>query len=144
MSVLAEAFGPGSIELAVASGDWREAIGAAGAALQASGRTAVEYTESMIRAVEDNGPYIVIAPGVALAHAAISPAVYSAGLSLIRLAEPVEFGPGQPVSLVFALAALAGDAHAELMSEFAQWLTRDGQINFLLNASSEAEIRLSF
>ena len=53
MSVLAEAFGTGSIELAVAAGDWREAIGAAGAALQASGRTAVEYTESCLLYTSD-------------------------------------------------------------------------------------------
>jgi PTS system ascorbate-specific IIA component len=146
MTVLADAFGIGSISLDVSAGDWREAISLAGAALEVSGRATAEYTASMIRAVEDNGPYIVIAPGVALAHAAISPEVYSAGFALARLAQPVSFGHPEydPVQLVFALSALDHDSHAPMMGEFAAWIMQPGQINFLLNADDEAEVRRSF
>lgn len=145
MTVLAEAFGVGAISLDVSAGDWRQAIALAGAGLEVSGRASAEYTASMIRAVEDNGPYIVIAPGVALAHAAISPAVYSAGFALARLATPVAFGHAEhdPVRLVFALAAVDHESHAPMMGEFAAWIMQPSQINFLLNAGDESEIRNS-
>ncbi len=143
MSRLSDAFAPGSMLLGVAVPDWQEAIRAAGTGLVASGRATGVYVETMVASVETHGPYIVIAPGVALAHAAITDQVLSHGFSLARLVHPVDFGD-QKVNLVFALAAQVGDSHAELMAEFANWLMLPEQINFLLNAGDEAEVRASF
>ena len=142
MSALYEAFGRGSITLESAAATWQEAIRAAGEGLIQSGRVEAPYVDAMVQSVESYGPYIVIAPQVALAHAAITPAVLAPGFSLARLAEPVAFGD-EPVRLVFALAAAATDSHAALMGEFSRWLSEFEQINFLLNAGSEAEIRAS-
>lgn len=142
MSALNEAFAPGSMLLGVTAGDWRAAIRLAGSGLIASARVEPAYVDAMVESVEVHGPYIVIAPQVALAHAAISPDVHSPGFSLAQLAEPVAFGD-QMISLVFALAAQAGKAHAELMAEFSNWLLQPNQVNFLLNAESEEQIRAS-
>jgi PTS system ascorbate-specific IIA component len=128
--------------LDVVAEDWASAIRFAGTGLILSGRAQQPYVDAMVQSVESYGPYIVIAPGVALAHAAISPAVLSPGFSLARLARPVAFGD-EPVRLVFALAAAATEAHAALMGEFSRWLSEFEQVNFLLNATSEAEIRAS-
>ena len=87
---LAEALS--SIETQAEAADWRAAIRLAGAGLVAGGATTDAYTDEMIDAVEKHGPYIVIAPGIALAHSRPSPAVLSGGLSWVSLATPVEFG----------------------------------------------------
>jgi len=101
--------------------DWREAIRLAGDGLVAGGATTDEYTQEMIDTVERLGPYIVIAPGFALAHSRPSPAVLRTGLSWVSLAEPVEFGSEQndPVSVVVGLAATDHDGHIGMMAELA-------------------------
>ncbi|WP_199586397.1 hypothetical protein [Brachybacterium sp. JB7] len=46
----------------------------------------------MIRTVEEHGPYIVIAPGFALATPGPNESVLRTALSFVRLAEPIPFG----------------------------------------------------
>jgi PTS system ascorbate-specific IIA component len=122
---------------------WREAISFAGEGLVAAGATTAAYTQAMIDVVEENGPYIVIAPGFALAHARPSAEVLRWGMSLVTLAEPVEFGSAanDPVSVVFSLAALDHDKHLELLSEFAARFGQENFVNTLLTCSTEGEIR---
>lgn len=100
--------------------DWRDAITKAGDLLDAG----PEYTEAMIASVEDKGPYIVIAPGFALAHARPMEAVRSTSLSFVRLAEPVEFGHkhNDPVSIVVGLAATDDSSHREALAALAKVL----------------------
>ena len=58
-----------AILLAERARDWRGAVEAAGRALNASGATDAGYGTDMVRMIEEHGPYVVIAPGLALAHA---------------------------------------------------------------------------
>jgi PTS system ascorbate-specific IIA component len=135
------AFGEGSVSVAVEATDREAAIRASGELLVASGRVTPEYIEQMIAAVAEFGPYIVIAPGIALAHARPSEAVLSTGLSLAVLAEPVEFGShNDPVRLVFALAAKDHDGHLEVLAALAERLTNEDFVNSLLNASTNDEL----
>ena len=61
--------------LDVPATDWKDAIRLAGKGLVAAGFTTDAYTDQMIETVEKMGPYIVIAPGLALAHSRPSEAV---------------------------------------------------------------------
>lgn len=81
-----------AIRLGASADDWRAAVRVAGDALVASDATSDAYTGEMIATMESLGPYIVIAPGVALAYARPSPAVHRAGLSLVTLATPSPSG----------------------------------------------------
>ena len=110
------------IALDVPAATWEEAVLAAGGLLERAGVAGPAYTGSMIDNVEANGPYIVVAPGFAFAHARPSPAVHRTGLSWVRLAEPVAFGhpTNDPVDLVVALAATDDRAHATAMAELAK------------------------
>ncbi|WP_405655706.1 PTS sugar transporter subunit IIA [Streptomyces sp. RK9] len=113
-----------AIRVDVAAEDWRAAIGAAGELLVATGSSTDAYTAEMIRTVVDSGPYIVVAPGFAFAHARPSPAVLRTGMAWVRLARPVEFGheTNDPVGLVVALAAEDASAHTEAMASLARLL----------------------
>lgn len=110
------------IALDVPAATWEEAVQAAGGLLERAGIAGPAYTGSMIDNVETNGPYIVVAPGFAFAHARPSPAVHRTGMSWVRLAQPVAFGhkTNDPVTLVVALAATDDGAHATAMAELAR------------------------
>jgi len=132
-----------AIAVQAAAADWREAIEQAGGLLTATGVTTDEYTREMIAAVEKLGPYMVLAPGVALAHSRPSPAVLRPGISWVQLAEPVEFGHAKndPVWLVVGLAARDHDGHLELMSSLAGVLSDTGLLGELRTASSPDQVR---
>lgn len=139
---LVETLPTDAITVGVRADDWRHAVTLAGDALVASGSTTHAYTDAMIAAIEELGPYIVIAPGLALAHARPSDAVLRTGLSWVSLAEPVEFGhaTNDPVSLVIGLAATDHDGHLELMAELAGVLADPKGTARLSHAASAEEV----
>jgi PTS system ascorbate-specific IIA component len=143
---LAAAFGENSIRAGAIAMDREHAIEMAGQLLVASGRSTPEYTESMIDAVTENGPYIVIAPGIALAHGRPSEAIIEIGLSLVTLAEPVVFGneANDPVRLVIGLCATDHSSHIDIMAELATFLGDPASVNNVLNAGDSDQIRLLF
>ena len=144
MGLLADAFGEGSILLKGSVEHRSAAIELAGDLLVASGRATKEYVASMLEEVEKFGPYIVIAPGIALAHGKPSADVIETGLSLLVLENAIEFQHSQndPVQLVFGLAATDHESHIELMSELAQFLSDQDSVNSLLTCSDSEQIRL--
>ncbi|MCY7289082.1 MAG: PTS sugar transporter subunit IIA, partial [Cryobacterium sp.] len=122
--------------------DWRAAIALAGEALVAGGATTSAYTDEMVAAVDKLGPYIVIAPGLAIAHSRPSAAVLRAGLSWVSLKVPVEFGnsANDPVSLVIGLAAPDHDGHIGIMSALAKVLIDADVLAELKAADSPARV----
>jgi len=124
MATLSELLTEQCVQLDVIVKDWRDAIRAAGALLEDAGITNAAYTQSMIDNVETNGPYIVVAPGFAFAHARPSEAVHRTAISWVRLANPVTFGHkiNDPVTLVVALAATDAGAHNAAMADLARVL----------------------
>ena len=110
-----------AIRLKVHAADWRDAVRVCGEALVTGGITTPAYTAQMIATVEQLGPYLVIAPGIALAHARPSAAVLRPGLSWVTLAQPVRFGhkDNDPVTLVVGLAAPDDYSHVQALATFA-------------------------
>lgn len=127
----------------VAAADWRDAVRASGDALRDSGATTDAYTDEMIRTVEEYGPYMVIAPGVALAHSRPSPAVLRTGMSMVTLREPVTFGhaTNDPVSLVIGLAAHDESGHIGAIASVARLLSDPVASAALLSASDVDQLR---
>lgn len=125
-----------AVRIGATAADWRAAVRVSGEALVASGATDAGYTDEMIRTVEELGPYIVIAPGIALAHARPSPSVRHAGMSLVTLADPVEFGhkSNDPVRLVVGLAAPDADGHVSALATLADFLSDEARREQLLAA----------
>lgn len=146
MSILISAFGENSIAIRPKVSNRIEAISLAGELLVASGRVGEAYVSSMIAAVETFGPYIVIAPGIALAHGKPSEQVFATGLSLVVLKEAIAFEheANDPVSLVFGLASSDHHSHIELMGELSKKLSDSSLINSLLTCSDIRAIRQLF
>ena len=122
--------------------DWRAAVRLVGRALTASGATRPGYADEMIRMIDEHGPYVVIAPGLALAHARPGPDVLADGLAVVTLATPVSFGHphNDPVSVVLGLAIKSADAHIETVAELANVFNDSRAIARLTTAASVAEV----
>ncbi len=122
--------------------DWRAAVRLVGRALTASGATRPGYADEMIRMIDEHGPYVVIAPGLALAHARPGPDVLTDGLAVVTLATPVLFGHphNDPVSVVLGLAIKSADTHIETVAELANVFNDSRAIARLATAASVAEV----
>ena len=144
MGLLADAFGEGSILIKESVVNRSAAIELAGQLLVQSGKAKPSYVSSMLEAVERFGPYIVIAPGIALAHGKPSEEVIETGLSLLVLKQAIEFQHSQndPVQLVFGLAATDHESHIETMAKLAEVLSDQELVNSLLTCSDFEQIRI--
>lgn len=126
--------------------EWRAAVRSAGRALARSGATSEAYTERMIGVLEEFGAYIVIAPGLALAHARPGPDVVRNGLSVVTLAEPVPFGHphNDPVRVVVGLAVTGADEHVASVAGLANVFNERTAIERLASARTIDEVRRVF
>lgn len=142
MSQLRDLVDPSAIRTDVAADDWRSAVRASGELLTASGVATDAYTDAMVRTVDEHGPYIVIAPGFALAHARPDASVRRTGMSYVRLVEPVEFGSehNDPVFIVMALAAADSTAHQDALASLAGILADPERRRALDAASTPDEV----
>lgn len=140
---LNEMLGTGSVALDVPCADWREAVRESGRLLVASGVTTDDYTDQMVDTVERLGPYIVIAPGLALAHARPSDAVLRTGMSWLRPEAPVEFGhrSNDPVTLVVGLAALDHEKHQAALVQLATIFADEARRKELAEVPDEDTLR---
>lgn len=136
MATVSELLPLDAVRLDTPAADWREAVRAAGELMVRTGACTGRYTTEMTENVEENGPYIVIAPGIALAHARPSSAVLRTGMSWVRLERPVEFGheTNDPVDLVAGLAAKDRGAHQSALAELARLLAGPGTVRALREA----------
>ncbi|MDP2813387.1 MAG: PTS sugar transporter subunit IIA [Erysipelotrichaceae bacterium] len=133
-----------TIELSVVAENWKEAITRGGELLIRKGFIKKSYIDEMIDSVNQLGPYIVVMPGVAFAHAKPSESVLCNGLSLVRFETPVEFGnvKNDPVSVMFTIAAVDDKKHMDELQSLAMLLMQDENIEKLMNSSKEEIIQL--
>ncbi|WP_144763607.1 PTS sugar transporter subunit IIA [Curtobacterium sp. 9128] len=132
-----------AVVLGASAPTWRDALRLAGGALVASGAATAAYTDAMIAMVEEHGPYIVIAPGLAFAHARPGAAVLRDGLAVVTLAEPVAFGHphNDPVSVVLALSVAEIGTHLESIGDIANLFNDQSTTSRLAAAAAPAEVR---
>lgn len=122
--------------------DWQGAIRAAGSLLIDAGAVEERFSDAMIRVANEFGPYIVVAPGIALPHARPEDGVIKASIAVLRLETPVNFGnkDNDPVYLVVALAAIDNKQHINGLSELANVLGDKEKIKNIKEAKTKEEL----
>jgi len=132
-----------AIQIGAEASDWRAAVRLAGDALVRSGAAKAAYGDEMIRMIEEHGPYVVIAPGLALAHARPGPAVVTDGLAIVTLATPVAFGHphNDPVSVVLGLAIASAREHLAAVAALANVFNDSDAIQALAAATTADEVQ---
>jgi PTS system ascorbate-specific IIA component len=120
--------------------NWRGAIRLACHPLVEAGAFEQRYEDRCVEIVEEHGPYIVLAPGIALAHARPEDGVRRLGLGVASLERPVRFGhrANDPVDLVLAFGSPDRESHLGLLAALARHL-RDGLDGRLRQAASEPQ-----
>ena len=100
---------------------WEDVIRHGGQLMVDAGFTEPTYTEAMIDVVRDMGPYIVLAPGLAMPHARPEMGAKQVGAALVTLEKPIDFGSPEndPVSVAIFLCAPNKDEHIQLLTDIA-------------------------
>ena len=127
------------IELDVECRNWRKAVVKSAGKLLELGYIEERYVDAMIHNIELHGVYIVISPGFAMPHAGLDEGTKKAGMSLIRLKEPVEFGSVQPVRFFCCLSAVDNETHLQAFINLVNLLENDEFKKTLTRASTAAQ-----
>lgn len=121
--------------------DWEDAIRIAGNLLVECGSITPEYIDNMIQNVHELGPYIVLMPQFALAHAAPCEAVKKSDMSIITLQDEVDFhSDNGPVQIVLCLACTDQESHIERLQSIAVKLMMDDMIDKICACQDAEEL----
>ena len=131
-----------TIQFASHATDWKEAIKTAAKPLLTNEQITPAYVDAMIRSVEELGPYVVIAPGIAIPHARPEAGVNEVGMSLLRLDEAVPFSEKEKhqVKLLIVLAAADQETHLEALAQLSELLSEEENLATIYGATDKEEI----
>ena len=104
-----------SVAAKIAAEDWEDAVLKGGDSLFRTGCCEYRYLEAIVEKCREVGPYIVIAPGIAMPHARPEQGAKGIGFSLVTLSSPVEFGDpdNDPVDILIFMAADSPASHVQ-------------------------------
>ena len=129
------------VRTGVHAGTWQDAIRLAAAPLVERGSIEGSYVERMIESVNELGPYIVLMPGFALAHAAPGEDVHVSDLSVALLDEGVSFGSdNDPVRVVMCLACVDRESHIARLQAVAEKLLDDTFVERMVACGGDQEL----
>ncbi|NIY83706.1 PTS sugar transporter subunit IIA [Vibrio hepatarius] len=123
--------------------NWEEAIRIGSSQLIVEEKISEKYVDQMIENIKKLGPYIVIAPSIALAHSRPSEYVYQDCISITVFDKPVVFNniENDPVRLLFVFAAKENNNHINLIKEISYLLDNSNVLSRLLSAKGTDEIK---
>ncbi|MGR3808085.1 PTS sugar transporter subunit IIA [Pasteurella testudinis] len=112
-----------SIKLNQRADNWQDAIKIGTDMLVASGAVEARYYDAIVNSINELGPYIILAPGLAMPHARPEDGVNKTAFALVTLQEPVLFeGEETPVDVLITLAGSNSDQHMQGLMEITQVL----------------------
>ena len=121
---------------------WEDVIRHGGQLMVDAGFTDPTYTEAMIDVVRDMGPYIVLAPGLAMPHARPEMGAKQVGAALVTLEKPIDFGSPEndPVSVAIFLCAPNKDEHIQLLTDIATLFEDEEFLDAAVNFESIEDV----
>ena len=130
-----------NIRLKATAKDWMDSMRLSGQLLVDSGFIKKGYIDLTIKNVEENGPYIVIAPGIALSHYRPDETVLKTGLSLLTLKESLHFNSeNDPVDIVLTLASTNDEDHLNLLQQLCCYLSEEGKLDTIRNCTNVCQL----
>ena len=100
------------------------------------------YIDAMIDSVNEYGPYIVIAPKVAMPHARPETGSKKIGYSILKLEQPIGFSeePEHQVELLVALSCVNAESHLEILQFIVEVLSDSERFDGALKATTKTEL----
>lgn len=132
----------GNIQIIHSVKNWQEAIHLASQPLLQKNMISEKYIEAMIHYIEEKGPYMIIAPGIALPHARPEEGVLNVGMSLLVIKQPVAFSKKAQhyVEMIIVLASTDQETHLRAMSELNVLLSNENHIKRIKNSETIDEV----
>lgn len=114
-----------------------EAIRKAGKLLTESNSVSDNYVDSMVENFKNLGPYIVLAPHIAIPHSRPESGVNEQCIGFLRLKEPIPFGhpTNDDVKLVLPIGGLDENFHIKMLQSLSNVLTDKNKLNILMNSN---------
>jgi PTS system mannitol-specific IIA component len=127
------------VKLNVKAADKYEAIRIVGQMLVDAGHAPAEYIDKMIE--RENNLSTYLGGGLAIPHGTndAKSLIRSTGMSIAIVPDGVDFGEGEPAHLIIGIAA-AGDDHLEILTNVAELVSDESNMERILSASSEEEL----
>lgn len=131
------------IQLQVSVKDWKDAIKVSAQPLLQQGFINKSYIQAMIDSVNQFGPYIVLGPSIALAHARPKDGALKLGVSIATLKEPINFGnpENDPVKIVFCLSTIDNHSHLNVIKAIVQLINDQKKVEHLSQITDIQEFR---
>ena len=122
---------------------WEDVIRHGGQLMVDAGFTEPTYTEAMIDVVRDMGPYIVLAPGLAMPHARPEMGAKQVGTALVTLEKPIDFGSPEndPVLVAVFLCAPNKEEHIQLLTDIATLFEDEEFLDAAVNFESIEDVQ---
>ncbi len=122
--------------------NWEEAIVASSKGLLEQGFIVQSYVDSMIDSVKEYGPYIVIAPNIAMPHARPEAGSKKVGFAVTLCEEAVRFSeaPEHQARLLVTLSCVNADTHLQMLQALVGVLADEEKFEAILNAKTKEEI----
>lgn len=124
--------------------DWEDAVRMSCEPLEVDGTVEENYKEDIIDCIKKYGPYIVIAPNVAMPHSQeCAKGVHKTAISFMKLEKPVSFDledPEKEAQLFFTLASCNPEQHLNNMARLAEILTDEDLLKELAKIHTPEEL----
>lgn len=118
-----------NVQIVESATDWKDAIRISVRPLEQQGYVESRYKEEIISNVESMGPYIVLAPYIALPHARPEQGVKESQIAVTLLQNEVRFaGEEKPVKLLIALAASDNNRHLDALMSISEILQNEDTV----------------
>ena len=132
----------GLVRLEKSAKDWEDAIRISTQDLLNHGYIKASYVDGIIDCIKEYGPYIVIAPDIALPHARPEKGACKVGYSITRFEEPVFFeGEGMTEAKLFiSLSCVHDDTHILMLQEIVEILSDEAKKDILFTAQNKEDI----
>lgn len=102
------------------------------------------FVETIIRKYDEQFPYFVIAPEIAIPHAGYKDGVNNIGFSLLKLEHPVRFSDVLLVRVLLMIAPVDNVLHQKAVQAFYNCMTNERDRNQLLSLKDPIDIRNFF
>ncbi|TCP27835.1 transcriptional antiterminator [Scopulibacillus darangshiensis] len=140
--VLSDLITEETVTLINAVNNWEEAIKLSAEPLLINDFISHEYIQAMIDNVKKFGPYIIVAPEIALPHARPECGVKQIGMSLLRINESVDIlnDKKNKVRLLICIAAIDNSTHLKALAQLTKVLSDKSNRERLLSLNSKDQI----
>ncbi len=129
------------VQLNESVNNWEDAIKVSCKKLIEFGYIKETYIDSIIRVIEEMGPYFIILDNFALPHANDFNSVFKSGISFTTFKKPIEFSNGKRVQVICTLATNDSEKHLDILRDLAIVLQKEDIVNEIIKVKNKKELK---